>query len=110
MLITEFCKTYGVDKGEVDYWTRIGLLHPRVMKNGYRDYSGRAEDEVEMILVAKVVDSPGSFESNLESIRGMDNHQLRKLLTKMKDSDDIRSLNYKIAYNKIARMIEGTDL
>lgn len=85
MLITKFCEIYGVDKGEVDYWTRIGLLHPRELENGYRDYSGQAEEEILMISVARMLDYPGSLESKIEKLYAIDDQEWNRIVERLEN-------------------------
>lgn len=51
MTINELAKKYGIDKRTVDYWTTSGYLHPEIMPNGYRDYTGQTEEELKRVLV-----------------------------------------------------------
>ena len=54
--IADFCKKYGVNRRSVDYWTNIGILHPKVnSSNHYRDYSVEAEREMKDILTVQVL-------------------------------------------------------
>ena len=40
MLINEVCKKCKLTKKAVEYYEAQGLLHPMVMGNGYREFSG----------------------------------------------------------------------
>lgn len=39
MLINEISKKTGLTKKAIDYYTNKGLLEPKVLENGYREYS-----------------------------------------------------------------------
>lgn len=68
MMIKEFAEKYQVERRTIDYWTNLGLLHPLVLDNGYRVYGEEAEQEMENILVASMMDGPGSIESKYQKL------------------------------------------
>lgn len=107
MLINKFCEMYGVDKYVVDYWTRIGLLHPKIDEHGYRDYDIQTEQEIQMILVAKMLDYPGSLESKVERLHEMDEEQWQKVLSKLQNNYNRFTRNYSAAYKIASNKSQG---
>lgn len=103
----DFCEVYGVDKREVDYWTRLGLLHPTVLENGYRDYDRNAETELGIILVALMLDYPGSLESKYDMLTNLNEREWNSILDKIGNKHNRINKNYQtaymIAYNKANR-------
>ena len=54
MTIKEVADRYHVSTREVDYWTNLGLIHPKVDENNkYRDYTPSAEKEVIITVIMK---------------------------------------------------------
>lgn len=54
MKIDEFAKLFGQSKRNVDYWTNLGLLHPKINEdNGYRDYGEEAKEDMKKIAILK---------------------------------------------------------
>lgn len=58
MTINEFCKKHNVSRKNVDYWTNLGLIQPKVDKtNGYRDYSSVSADDIRKIELVKILNN-----------------------------------------------------
>ena len=77
------------------------------MKNGYRSFEADAEEEIQLILIAKMLDYPGSLDSKIDRIKQMNGRDLRKLLDRIRNRYDIFTKNYEVAYGLLARKIEG---
>ena len=110
MQIKDFCEIYNVSRREVDYWSRIGLVHPRVLENGYRDYDDKAGEEVRMILVARMLNCPGSLESKVQKLYGIeDDIQWSIVLDKLRNAHDNFTKNYNTAFNATIEKLNGGD-
>lgn len=57
MTIKEFAKKYNLEKRTVDYFTTIGIFHPKEAKSEnttykvYRDYDERCEREAKIVVI-----------------------------------------------------------
>lgn len=54
MTIKEFAKKYNLDKRTVDYFTNLGIFHPKGSNsesNSYRDYDERCEKEAKIVVI-----------------------------------------------------------
>lgn len=109
MLIKNFCEIYNISRRELDYWTRIGLVHPRVMNNGYREYDEESGREVQLIIAAKMLDYPGSLESKVQKLHDMDSRQLQKVLDSLHNEYNRLSRHYSAACNVVSHLIEEDD-
>lgn len=107
MTITEFAKVYGVSKREIDYWTNINLLHPVVRDNGYRDYGNRAEDEIKMILVATMLDHPGTLESKYKKLMSLDQKQWNAILDRLANKHNEFTRRYSVALLEASNRSNG---
>ena len=107
MMIKEFAEKYGVSRRDIDYWTNCGLLHPRVMSNGYRDYGQRAEDEMQNILVAMMIDEPGSIESTCEKLNCYGSEEWGVLAEKLNETKKRIVRKYNSAYETASKRSQG---
>lgn len=107
LTITEFAKVYGVTKREIDYWTSIDLLHPVVKNNGYRDYGEQAEDEIKVILIATMLDYPGSLESKYDKLINLDDREWKAVLDKLSNKHNIFTRRYNVAYLEASSRFNG---
>ena len=54
MNIGDFAAKYSVTKREIDYWTDLGLIHPKINeKNGYQIYDAENEKEIKYVIIMK---------------------------------------------------------
>ena len=97
MHISEFCDKYDVTRREVDYWTRIGLLNPCIMENGYRDYSNIVENEVTVILLAKMLNYPEPIKDTVEKLYDMEPYEAKKVMERLEHMKENKDKNFKIA-------------
>lgn len=104
--IHDFAKKHGVDKRSIDYWTTIGLLHPEVHENGYRDYGDQADEEIGYIFIASMMNRPCSLKDAVNDIRGYDERQWRKCINDMQDQMSSYTEKYDIAYRVALKAIE----
>lgn len=109
MTIVEFAKVYGVSRREIDYWTNINLLHPVIRANGYRDYGKQAEDEVKIILVATMLDYPGSLKSKYDKLMNLDERQWKAILDKLANKHSEFARRYNVALLEASTRSNGGD-
>ena len=107
MTISQFAEYFSVDIREVDYWTRIGLIHPEVHENGYRDYGSLADKEIRVILVALMLDYPGSLKSKYDMLMSMDDDKWHKILEQIKKRNETFNSQYNIAIDTVVRKMNG---
>lgn len=107
MHISEFCDKYDVTRREVDYWTRIGLLNPLVMENGYRDYSNISEDEVTTILVAKTLDYPEPIKDVVAKLNDPDSRKTMKIRERLDRVIENNKKQFKFALEFAQSKAEG---
>ena len=103
MLIQEFAEKYNVTKREVDYWTTLGLLHPDILENGYRDYGDRADREIGDVLVALLIDRPGSLESKYDMLNDFSQEQWNGVAEKIDRTKNKLLSHLDIAYEAVSR-------
>ena len=109
MLIKEFCEKFGVSRRNIDYWTNIGLLHPDIHENGYRDYGEQAEKEIGYIFIASMMNRPEPLKDVVDHIREYDEKQWRKCINDMQKQKSALSEQYDIAYTIAMRSIGEAD-
>lgn len=54
MTIGKFAEKYNLDKRNVDYFTNLGIFHPKgssSKSNSYRDYDERCEKEAKIVVI-----------------------------------------------------------
>ena len=103
MLIQEFAEKYNVTKREIDYWTTLGLLHPDIRENGYRAYGERADREIGDVLIALLIDRPGSLESKYDMLNGFSAEQWDTVKEKIDRTKDRLMTHLDIAYEAASR-------
>lgn len=109
MRIKEFCEKYGVSRRSIDYWTYLGLLHPEVHENGYRDYGEQAESEIEYIFIASIMNRPESLKNVVNDIRNYDEKKWRKCISEMQNQQSNIMGQYDIAYKAAMKNLEEAE-
>lgn len=109
MLIKEFCEKFGVSRRNIDYWTNLGLLHPVVNENGYRDYGEQAEAEIGYIFIASMMNRPGSLKETVNDIRGYDERQWRKCIHDMQNHKSSINEQFDAAYSIAMKSLGEVD-
>ncbi|WP_425538513.1 MerR family transcriptional regulator [Microaceticoccus formicicus] len=84
MLINEISKKTGLTKKAIDYYTNKGLLEPKVLENGYREYSEKDLENLGRISVLRKL-SIGIDEIKL--ILSNDNPDILSSIAKRRDMD-----------------------
>ena len=107
MLINRFAKMFHVNKRSIDYWTSIGLIHPKILDSGYRDYDEECEQEVQLIFVALALDRPESLESVVEMLKEMDSHSWMLIREEIRKKQENSIYMYNVAYNAINKHERG---
>ncbi len=109
MLIKDFCEKYGVTRRNIDYWTNLGLLHPEIHENGYRDYGDRAESEIGYIFIASMMNRPGSLKETVNDIREYDEKKWRKCINDMQNQRSTLTEQFDIAYRIAMKSLEEVE-
>ena len=109
MMMKEFCEKYGVTKRNVDYWTNLGLLHPDIHENGYRDYGERAECEIGYIFIASMMNRPGSLKETVDEMCKYDEKKWRKCIYDMQNRKSSINDQYDIAYSIAVKSLEEAE-
>lgn len=107
MKIKEFAKKHNVDRRSVEYWTSCGYLHPEVLENGYRDFNEQCDEEMEEILIAVMLNEPGSLEEKLLKQSDFNSSQWSEIMTKLSKKRDASMKKYDLAYSAAKRRMRG---
>ena len=51
--IKEFSQRMRISADSVRYYEKLGLIHPKRLNNGYRQYDGECEKDIQLIIVLK---------------------------------------------------------
>ena len=97
MYIKDFAEKYGFDRHTIDYWTNLGLLHPKVQDNGYRDYGDRTDEEIRIIIIALLLDRPGPLERTVDILEQLEPYQWRDILKEIETKQSITMNHFNIA-------------
>ena len=71
MLINEVCKKCSLTKKAIEYYEEQGLIHPQIMKNGYRVFS---EDDVIQLNKIAVLRGLGISVVDIKTVLAENNH------------------------------------
>lgn len=107
MKIKEFAKKHNVDRRSVEYWTTCGYLHPEVLDNGYREYNEQCDEEMEEILIAVMLNEPGSLEEKLSKQSNFDSSQWSEIMSKLSRKKEASMKKYDVAYYAAKRRMRG---
>ena len=56
MLIKEFSAKYNISPDTIRFYEKIGILHPKRLKNGYRLFDEECERIIQLVVVLKQLD------------------------------------------------------
>lgn len=73
MLINEVCKKCSLTKKAIEYYEKSGLVHPKISKNGYRNYDS---DDISILKEISVLRNLGLSISNIKNVFASSNKSL----------------------------------
>lgn len=82
MLIHEVCKECNLTKKAVEYYTEQGLICPKVLKNGYRDFS---ESDIERLKKIAVLRGLDLAVSDIQTVLASDDGNVLQEVSQKKD-------------------------
>lgn len=103
MRIKEFAETFGVDKRTVDYLTNVGVLHPHVLENGYRDYTEKNFEEMPNAIVAMMMDGAESVKEKYKKLEEYDENDWARLHDRLEDKKSKIDRQFDIAWDILAK-------